>query len=108
MNDDDLISRSALKEATKSFADCDGFNPVWQIIDNAPTVEVPNYSGQIAPDLLRSWGYEKRPTGKWIDLDSMVDKAKCSNCKKIVITEPFGHSKFCPNCGAKMDGGKEE
>ena len=36
----DLISREALKEATKSFVDCDGFNPVWQIIDNAPTVAV--------------------------------------------------------------------
>lgn len=35
----DLISRGALKEATKSFVDCDGFNPIWQIIDNAPTVE---------------------------------------------------------------------
>lgn len=34
----DLISREALKEATKNFTDCDGFNPVWQIIDNAPTV----------------------------------------------------------------------
>ena len=38
----DLISREALKTATKSFTDCDGFNPVWQIIDNAPTVEVEN------------------------------------------------------------------
>lgn len=36
----DLISREALKKATKSFTDCDGFNPVWQIIDNAPTVEL--------------------------------------------------------------------
>jgi len=35
----DLISREALKEATKNFTDCDGFNPVWQIIDNAPTLE---------------------------------------------------------------------
>ena len=35
----DLISRSALKEKTKTFIDCDGFNPVWQIIDEAPTVD---------------------------------------------------------------------
>ena len=35
----DLISRDALKDATKCFTDCDGFNPFWQIIDNAPTVE---------------------------------------------------------------------
>ena len=33
-----LISREALKKATTSFTDCDGFNPVWQIIDNAPTI----------------------------------------------------------------------
>jgi len=27
----ELISREALKKATASFTDCDGFNPVWQI-----------------------------------------------------------------------------
>lgn len=57
----DLISREALKKATKSFTDCDGFNPVWQIIDNAPTIKPKLSDKQIEEitDLLENeWGYE--------------------------------------------------
>lgn len=45
---------------------------------------------------------EERPQGEWIDIDSLVSKAMCSNCKNIIITEPFGKPNFCPNCGADM------
>lgn len=43
-----------------------------------------------------------RPQGEWIDIDSRVSKAMCSNCKNIIITEPFGKPNYCPNCGADM------
>lgn len=43
----------------------------------------------------------KRPHGKW-KYTGTVEKAKCSVCSKITITEPFGEPPFCPWCGADM------
>ena len=44
--------------------------------------------------------------GRWIKSESMVLSAKCSNCRgwitKHSVCEP--DFRFCPNCGAKMDG----
>lgn len=77
------------------------------IIDNAPTVFDENAYSQ---------GYKQgtcdskndRSTGKWIDIDSSVNKARCSKCKNIMLTEPFGKTDYCPNCGAKMvKGGRQ-
>lgn len=92
----DLISREALK---KAFEDTVCIEPmpyafVKQIIDNAPTVE--------------------QPTGKWIYTDKN-DKEKgfggyCSVCKCDMPIgmndwkQEYYESKYCPNCGAKMDG----
>ena len=56
----DLISREALKKATKHFTDCDGFNPVWLIIDNAPTEDViPNKEGYEMYNKGYMSGYER-------------------------------------------------
>lgn len=50
--------------------------------------------------------YETRPHGKWKYIGTgTVEKAKCSVCSKITITEPFGEPPFCPNCGADMREG---
>ena len=49
----------------------------------------------------------ERPQGEWIDIDSRVNKAICSNCKGTTLTEPYGKSNFCPNCGADMRGGRK-
>lgn len=47
--------------------------------------------------------------GRWIKSESMVRSAKCSNCKgwitKHSVFEP--DFKYCPNCGARMDGGSD-
>jgi len=53
---------------------------------------------------VRDTKKDDRPKGYWIDIDSLVSKAKCSNCKNIIITEPFGKPKTCPNCSADMRG----
>ena len=34
------VDADYLKEHTKHYKDCDGYNPVWEIIDNAPTVVI--------------------------------------------------------------------
>lgn len=31
----------------------------------------------------------------------------CSECGHFSKTEPRGKENYCPNCGAKMDGGKD-
>ena len=33
--------------------------------------------------------------------------AKCSNCGKEYYAQVINHFGYCPNCGAKMDGGVE-
>lgn len=38
-----------------------------------------------------------------------MQSAKCSNCEKYLTTPflyYFNHYNYCPNCGAKMTGGK--
>lgn len=33
--------------------------------------------------------------------------AKCSNCGKEYYAQVINHFGYCPNCGAKMDGGAD-
>lgn len=50
--------------------------------------------------------YPVRPHGKWIDTGDMqeywAEEYQCSICG-----EKDHWHKFCPNCGAEMDGGEE-
>lgn len=59
---------------------------VRQAIENAPAADV-------APVVHGEWKYYS-PTMQ-----------ECSVCKKHTPRHRYG---FCPRCGAKMDGGKEE
>ena len=42
------------------------------------------------------------PKGRWIAQDETFTKFMCSVCES---KNYGGHEKFCPNCGARMDGG---
>ena len=42
--------------------------------------------------------------GKWIDAREFCGDYMCSNCDALYGTNKFN---YCPNCGAKMDGGAE-
>lgn len=111
--DNDLISREALKEATKNFIDCDGFNPVWQIIDNAPKVNaISNGEGYEIYGKGYLKGYERGkaeaiPQGKWEETFESNGKTyhKCNRCH--ISSELILIDNFCPNCGANMRGGAE-
>lgn len=62
----------------------------------------------------------KRKTGEWIEYDSDEDKydvIKCPCCKHTFTVDAYHWTdigfvkddfKFCPNCGAKMNGGEQE
>lgn len=40
--------------------------------------------------------------GRWIDAREYCGDYMCSNCEALYGTNKFN---YCPNCGAKMDGG---
>lgn len=99
----DLISRSALKKAIKSYADDQyaeneylGECAIMAIIDNAPTVECVALTEEAYSDLCLRASRET-PKGEW-KLDSLG--AYCSECG----THPDYSSNYCPNCGAYMRG----
>lgn len=41
--------------------------------------------------------------GKWIDTTAYCGEFTCSICKEMCVTNKY---KYCPHCGAEMDGGK--
>ena len=82
----DLISRSALlesliycKELGRKSAEAVG-----KVINEQPTVEIP-------------------VRGEWIECQSNDGYYECSICGKLRNKFHDGKTKFCPNCGARMD-----
>lgn len=121
---DNLISREALKKAieeqrkSKVYSEADErqnviIDCILYIIDNAPTVEISGLP-KIHYDRGFIAGYEKgkaeRPHGEWIKQEQgAFYPIECSNCHNEPLCNDEGYllSNFCPNCGAKMDGGEE-
>ena len=129
----DLISRSALKEAIKE-EQAEGFvyvasafDKVYELIDNAPTVE-PKLKDDIieAFNLITDQEFEhsdsfwiitpkgkkidfekKKPKGEWVD-NKVAFYHVCSECNVAVRKDTSrmfltdGILNFCPNCGADM------
>ena len=95
MDKNDLISRSALKDAfwadtdnTLHYTDSAEYELIMLEIDEAPAVD---------PD-------ELRPRGKWIHLGG--DEWCCNHCCFVISTEGSWekpNKKFCEECGAKME-----
>lgn len=114
----DLISREALREDLRSFFPSEvleGIEPktlfaqIMHDIDNAPTVEMPNWY-KVYEDVKSTF---ERPQGEWIkktfefpvfsgEGDFLIPDIKiayeCSKCN----THWDYTSNFCPNCGADM------
>ena len=110
---DDLISRSALKE---EFKKCEiryteptiYYRGVYQVIDNAPTVETftkDEYEGAYLRGYVDSAKANERPKGEWIEGEN--GNIKCNQCESEIrysylIGNKPDFPKFCPNCGADM------
>ena len=99
-----LIDKQALQTELLGLTICDGYekdyiNAIYDRIQNAPTIN--------SDDLVKH--------GEWIIRGGWF---RCSECdSKTLLKEDGGSGGFhefaqvkcnyCPNCGAKMDGGKE-
>lgn len=63
----DLISRKSLKAKIPELDSHDDCFDIWlkrddveDLIDNAQTVNIPNYGGDVVPDMLQGWKYEEK------------------------------------------------
>ena len=94
---DDLISRKALLEkAWEADTQC-GYGQGVDVgdIEDAPVVDA-------APVVHGRWGeYESFP------LTPSMNGCPCSVCKTHFSPSSIILMKYCPNCGAKMDGGND-
>lgn len=71
----------------------------WDAVENLKEIDA---------ELVRHAYWEKENLSEWRDMSRYF---KCSNCGKLAqmgyYTEKCKYD-YCPNCGAKMDGGKED
>ena len=118
----DLISRSALKEAVKGNGTVLTVEHINLLIDNTPTVE-PQKIVTIPPELIEKlakcvvdtienidWdkaieAYKARPQGEWGKW--IISEIRCPNCTEVFNPEGYSTEMFnrCPNCDADMRGG---
>ena len=113
--DNDLISRSALKEIWELY---EKYQPslatnVYEfgvalkgIIDNAPTVEY-TFEEAFQKTVCEQRLYcPARPQGEWNKIGK--DTFNCNKCgHTFIIIQGENSMHFCPNCGADMRGEKE-
>lgn len=72
----------------------DGLSVAFDLLGKAPSVDA-----------------EPVKHGQWEKYTEMRGVLRCSVCKKVYIYDEWladGKWKFCPNCGAKMDGERKE
>ena len=106
----DLISREALKKAfneelSAGTGELLYTSTIMEIIDNAPTVPLPNFKDGYKQAILDGKTNFSRPQGEWILCEDTYF-SKCSICGDIWLNEECGN--YCSNCGASMrKGGKE-
>ena len=62
---------------------------------------------KITKSLLAA-GYIKRPKGEWLYYLCVPFSLRCSACRRWQPKRYAKKCKFCPNCGAKMEGENHE
>ena len=84
----------------------DFYNAILDILSGDSTNDRANQIIDLFDD-LPSADVQPVKRGKWENTNT-PNQLRCSNCEIIhLITQyPHGDIKYCPNCGARMDGGK--
>ena len=71
-----------------SFTDYSNYSNLWDAVDDMPAADV-------QPVKCGTWENTNKP-----------NQLRCSNCEIVhfIAQYPHGDIKYCPNCGARMDG----
>lgn len=102
----DLISREALKKALEEDMKYGGVKT--DEFDKGYDLGV-----KTAIEMLDKAPTADRPHGKWIEQteyngDTYYDCSICGNSWCMIDGTPWNNGmNYCPNCGAKMDGGEQ-
>lgn len=119
-----LIDANALKEAVKGNGTVLTTEHINYLVDTAPTIEQPCMA-VIPPEVIKTlsecvvdaissidWKtaiekFSERKTGHWVESNEPNEKYVCSECGGACWYYDYegevAKSKFCPNCGAKME-----
>lgn len=87
----DYIIREA---ALADFEACNAENPRWTP-QRVKTLLLRQPAADVA-EVVHGW---------WIPLPSMAPEYACSVCERDYTWGELEEAPYCPNCGAKMDGG---
>lgn len=114
-NKGDLISRETLSKSmrksineryiswTKTITVADIATLIFDEIDNAPTVPIPDFKEGYKQAIIDGKTNFKRPQGEYIDA---TQGHYCSECYEIDYA--YYDHKFCPYCGAAMQKEKND
>lgn len=84
-------------------------NPYWDMFQCKELEYAPEWDGHTPAQAIERIGkLEPVRHGRWLDCENYNDIAQCSECglvRNIYRQEGWN---YCPNCGAKMDGGKDD
>lgn len=81
----------ANKKPAENFVSVIQYHTVKEMVNSSPTLD--------AVEVVHGW---------WIELPSMEPDYKCSECGQSYAWWEPSEAHYCPNCGAKMDGGKAD
>lgn len=94
---DDLISRQAAIDMFQNLADDD-----WNKDTSTTWANAFAESADMIEDLPAA--QPQRMRERWIDMAGDGRLFRCSGCDEIVCC---AQNNYCPNCGARMDGGEQ-
>ena len=94
MNNDDTISREAAIKALRQWGVAISTERAAAEIEHLPSVQTQVVQGR--------WEFPVFTDNE----DGLDPRVKCSVCGGVEAA--FARWKYCPNCGAKMDGGEDD